>query len=315
VDTNGNTPLHLAVSHEDYVMTLVLLRKGADPNIANKSGVLPIQIAQRMRMSTIIALLPKFGSIVQPEEKVIPLSESSPVSLVDQVKIGLFGNEGVEIKQREQFRYGMETTIVSASAAGYLGFSETIPKIETFADTRDEKGCTVLMKACFRGHFNLVNALVSSKNLDRVDNYGNTALIWAIIAGRIDIAKLLVEQGASVNGTPFLKDGQIRPKVYNTPLAATAYLGNAEMTEYLLEKGAQPDEYIGLKKRTAIKIAAWLRQKSVVLTLIRHGAFVDQLVDAWMTTGIIALKKLSIENNPWIRLAPDGMYLVTNRQI
>jgi ankyrin repeat protein len=36
LDPFDNTPLHLSVSNEDYILTLILLRKGANPNIPNK---------------------------------------------------------------------------------------------------------------------------------------------------------------------------------------------------------------------------------------------------------------------------------------
>ncbi|KAH6561195.1 hypothetical protein BASA60_011564 [Batrachochytrium salamandrivorans] len=41
MDANNNTPLHLTVAQNDYVMTCFLLQKGADPNVANQSDVTP----------------------------------------------------------------------------------------------------------------------------------------------------------------------------------------------------------------------------------------------------------------------------------
>jgi hypothetical protein len=36
LDPFDNTLLHVSVSNDDYILTLILLRKGANPNIPNK---------------------------------------------------------------------------------------------------------------------------------------------------------------------------------------------------------------------------------------------------------------------------------------
>jgi ankyrin repeat protein len=51
----------------------------------------------------------------------------------------------------------------------------------------------------------------------------------AILSKRTDLAKLLIEKGASINATGV--NGI-------TPLHCAAYMGNAEITELLLKKGA-----------------------------------------------------------------------------
>jgi uncharacterized protein len=43
--TSGETALHITVSRRDATWTRFLLNKGANPNIADKKGVMPLQIA------------------------------------------------------------------------------------------------------------------------------------------------------------------------------------------------------------------------------------------------------------------------------
>ena len=43
--TSGETALHITVSRRDATWTRFLLQKGANPNIADKKGVMPLQIA------------------------------------------------------------------------------------------------------------------------------------------------------------------------------------------------------------------------------------------------------------------------------
>ncbi|CAB0031406.1 unnamed protein product [Trichogramma brassicae] len=41
-DNEGNTPLYLALYHDDKVMTRLLLRRGANPTVANEEGQIPL---------------------------------------------------------------------------------------------------------------------------------------------------------------------------------------------------------------------------------------------------------------------------------
>ncbi|RKO90563.1 hypothetical protein BDK51DRAFT_46509 [Blyttiomyces helicus] len=64
LDTFGNTPLHLAVHQCDLVLTNLLLLKGADPNVVNRSGVSPTVTARRMGFFRIVRILKKHGGVV-----------------------------------------------------------------------------------------------------------------------------------------------------------------------------------------------------------------------------------------------------------
>lgn len=293
-----------------------------------------------MNLTSIISLLLKFNSNGARDEKKIAPLES--LSLVEKVRIPLFVTEerGFEVKMRENFRMKMESCVCSSNAAAYLGFPELLLKND---EGRDLRGCTLLMKACYRGHTDIVKELIKrglgringsgsvfnkgannviekseqepsgnpfskvSSSLDQADYAGNTALIWAIIQNHIHLVKILVDEGgATVNGVAILKEGQIRPRVYMTPLAAACYGGHVEVVEYLLQKGAKINDYIGTKKMTALNIAALMRKKHVVVMLLRHSAFSEPESDIWLSSGIIQLKKRMLENNPWSQLAPEG---------
>ena len=57
----GTTALMLAILNVHYDLASMLLRKGADPNIADKDGVSPLQHAQDRRYDAIAAMIRDAG--------------------------------------------------------------------------------------------------------------------------------------------------------------------------------------------------------------------------------------------------------------
>src|SRR5690606_1223799 len=62
-------------------------------------------------------------------------------------------------------------------------------------------------------------------------SYGHTALMWAAAAGHVDVARLLLDAGASANA---------RSTAGDTPLHFAAAGGDAALIDLLLERGADP---------------------------------------------------------------------------
>ena len=79
--------------------------------------------------------------------------------------------------------------------------------------------------------------------------FGLTPLVWAALAGRVEVAEGLLRNGADVQGRG--KDG-------GTPLHAAAFLGRAQVAELLLQHGADPSagNHKGETPRDALK-AGW----------------------------------------------------------
>ncbi|KAH6581147.1 hypothetical protein BASA61_009218 [Batrachochytrium salamandrivorans] len=437
MDANNNTPLHLTVAQNDYVMTCFLLQKGADPNVANQSDVTPITIAKRMGYTKMINLLIMYGATPPPKhEKIfqnmpnndhgsadedgetegmsgrwqgkrnsmnpaphacsdlnsvtknilaVPqtgvslfgsvrqisdkqgcagtgdllsqtqtmhprgmqgtgqlvsngqlLSNSSYMTLIfNAVNISLIAplavynntqpsslsafNKSIDgtgfeedIQRRHMFQDSMESKHFTICNAAYLGLKAPLLQAVTQENINysDEAECTGLMKAAYRGNLDLVKCLVErGANVNSIDRYYNTPLIWSIIMGHISVVKYLIDEaGSDIHGmvpedqpgdAPLALAHQQRPFI--TPLIVAAYGGHLDITEYILCKGVDINTRVGPGRgQTALMIAAWMRRKAIVGLLLQNRAHVEPNVDAWLTKGMVHLKKVALEGNAWL---------------
>jgi ankyrin repeat protein len=83
--------------------------------------------------------------------------------------------------------------------AAYLGLTEAIESLIRYgADPMiaDRTGDIPLHKAVREGHLAAAQALAAVSNVNQSNNYGMTALHWACLNGRTDIAEMLLQYGA-----------------------------------------------------------------------------------------------------------------------
>lgn len=138
-------------------------------------------------------------------------------------------------------------------------------------NTKSSSGDTPLMLAVEKIH-NLRLLLDAKALLDEQNNYGNTALIEAIISNSNEAAKLLIKAGADTEIVNF--DGD---NAYNIALM----YGNTEIAK-LLEKKVELDTYYPKKDETCPICLDNLSMKKSVSTRCRHNFHEDCLAH-WRT--------------------------------
>ncbi|KAI8902868.1 ras guanine nucleotide exchange factor domain-containing protein [Globomyces pollinis-pini] len=307
-------------------MTCLLLLKGADPNIANRSNITPLQIAQIMGFTKVAKTLTQCGALKsdmkeQPAHEkyrrrsmnieLRPTAATNP-TMAYQALLGPFIT-GKTTKVAEQLvmedvdiiRSSLEMKVLTLADAAYLGFEKplmSVLKPET-VDYADDAGVTLLMKASLRGHLNLVKELMSKGcKVDEFDDNGNTAMVWAALGGHTKIVKILHQNNGSLEGAvlSFQEQGIPSPPGQMTPLMASVYNGHNTLTDYLLEQKCDLDIRCGPGNgRSALMIAAWSRRKRSVELLLQKKAKVDDDVEYWLPKGILYMKKIAVEKNAW----------------
>ena len=128
-------------------------------------------------------------------------------------------------------------------------------------NTVNEEGVPALILAAQRKSFNAIAVLVKDKktNLNVISKESENTLMLAAIQNQIDLAKLLIEQGAEVN-----KPGW-------TPLHYAATKGHIDIMRLLIEHSAYLDAE-SPNGTTALMMAAYYGTPQAVKLLLEEGA-------------------------------------------
>jgi ankyrin repeat protein len=217
---DGSTALFWAVEHDDKEMVRLLLRAGASPKTVNRYGVQPISLAAVNGSAPVLEMLLEAGA---DANAALP--------------------EG-------------ETTLMTAARAGNTDAVQLLIARGADVNARDtSRGQSALMWAAARDNADVVRVLVKS-GADvnaRTNRTGSTAggrrsesgntfqapaptgftpYLFAVRAGAVRAADVLLQNGAKVNDA--LSDGQ-------TALVVAAANAHWELADFLLDHGADPN--------------------------------------------------------------------------
>jgi ankyrin repeat protein len=195
---DGKTPLHVAAYGGHDRIVAFLIARGADVNAQTTNGSTPLHGAAYSGHAACAGMLLKAGAnpMAANSSGYTPFHGAAAGGSAEVVR--LFLDEGVDINAR---KHGGETALILAA----LG-----------------------------NHHDLARWLIEQgANLEVRDDYGRTALLLvARETGDVEMARLLLEQGADVNAVDRGDD---------TPLTLSAWRGFRELTDLLLENGAETD--------------------------------------------------------------------------
>jgi ankyrin repeat protein len=270
-DADGNTPLHLAVAggHEESLD--VLFRSfGVDLDAVNNAGLTPLHLAAKRNA---VAIAHKLVSAGASLDTVAP-DGRTPLH-----------------------------------AAALAGATEVVTALCRFDATaapvaRDGKKRTPLHCAAFLGYVETTRALAAAcaETIEMRDEQGNTPLMLACWAKRVDVARLLVSLGANVAATD-LSEGQ-------TVLHICAGSGSVELlTELLAVKDANMNAPRKSDGFTPLHFACALEQEATVRALLKAKADIN-VQDARKNTPLhIAVSKQFMRIA--LLLAANGAFMLT----
>lgn len=162
-----------------------------------------------------------------------------------------------------------------------LGFVEEFPDglKHTPLHFAASAGFVALIEELLKRHAD-INALTKEDPLTKVTC---TPLAYACGSGQLEAARLLLDRGASMDGTG--KEGR-------TPLMDAAHGGSAEVIELLLARGAP----INARSKRNLTALHCVRRRKIYDLLVRHGAAEDVLTDGGTTArGLLVYHKAWVE--------------------
>lgn len=254
------TPLYLASRNGSAAMVEVLLEAGADVNSANELGTTNLMMAAASGSVGAVESLLDHGASVNARETAREQTALMFAAALDRVPVvRLLASRGADLDAiSKMVAVGNDLVDEDGNpvpAPSRTGVTRRRPGGE--GRVTGMGGLTALHYASRAGLIDTVHALVEGgANVDRINPVDNTSpLIVAAINGRYEIAKYLLDQGASPNvketeGLTALYaalDSRWAPVAW-TPTASTTDSGivqekvtHLELMKALLERGADPD--------------------------------------------------------------------------
>ena len=293
-DENGLTPLMWASQQEVAAVVSLLLQRGANPYLAdrsgwtalhcaasngsvdgmqellkacrdgmdtvNKDGETPLLLAIRMHREEIARALMAAGADVRA-------SNNEGQNSLDVARSEKLHDLVVELHNMGAYPH-KDRALLDMARDGRMDrmkvFFENNP--DAVADVRDENGMTPLMFAAATGHTECAEMLLDAgADVNARDNVGMTPLLFAALEGRMDALKLLLAKGA---------DMQASTKGGWTPLLLAVGHRHTGMAQFLLHSGANVNA-ANIEGATPLHVAATNNHCEMVELLIVHGASLE----------------------------------------
>jgi len=250
---DGAMPLHWAAYWDDLALVTKLIAARANVNAVNDHGVTPLGLACENRNLAIVNALLSAGANpnLTPSSGETPLMTAVRAGSLDVVNALIQKSANVNAKEPSHD----QTALMWAVSREHADIVKRL--IEAGADVRARSRVRrrTVQLANRYGDQNSVRGVIET------DLGGFTPLLFAARVGSVDSAKALIAAGADVNDAA--PDGV-------SALVLAAHSGQGAVAEYLLERGARPnDDGAGY---TALHAAVLRGDVHLVEALLAHGA-------------------------------------------
>ncbi|XP_059211868.1 ankyrin repeat and SOCS box protein 2-like [Centropristis striata] len=327
----NQTALLLAASQGHVSCVDLLLKRGGDPNIANKEKETPLFAACEQPNEAVVKLLLRAGAKVNlcSVQGVSPLHEACRHGQLDICRTLLKAGADHHAKNI----YGIRPLFIAAQH-GHTAVLQLLASRGADVNGQAGDGASPLLEACKNGHVEAVKTLLSLKadanlsmksgllplhaavqnnhsriveilipitNRVSVQNSGISPLHIAAKTNNDDILELLIASGFDVNTKLSEDQSLMYEDRRSTALYFSVYNGNMEGAEMLLEAGADPN----LDVFNPLLIAVRLCNMDMAALLLEHGADVNAQIFTRPSSFPAAIL-LRMESLPMLKLLLDN---------
>ena len=254
------SPLLAAFFKEDIDTASSLLRRGADINVLDKSGMGPLYRASQSRRIDIVRLLLEHNADVNLRNTsgATPLFPSCSVNDMEISRLLL--QQGADVNSRDKYGF---TPLHRAAQNGHLEVVGLLVESGADVDPRDNYSRTPLYGASFWGHVKVAKLLIQhGADVRSRDMDNRTSLFTASYNGHAKLAELLIQLGTDVD---------CRDTYGWTPLCAASYSGNVKTVELLIQCSADVSSR-DIDGQTPLHMASSGGRIQTAELLIQHGA-------------------------------------------
>ena len=333
---DGDTSLMVAIKNQHEEVVKILVNAGANLNIQNENRETALLLAYFYdSMPEITKLLIEAGSYpdIQDESGYTALIAAAEFERKDDIELLISAKADLNIQDKKG-----QTALFKASTDNYLEIVILLIAAGADLDVPDENMETAFKIASDRDHEEIVQILLDAGtqlsiieyskrgNIAKVeeliengedvnfqDSNGLTALMYAFQNGREDIAKILVDAGATVDNIPQLimatrnndldlvikliesrTDLDIRNQFNLTALMVASVNGFYDIAKLLVDSDADLD-LKNLRDESALIVASKSGCLDIVNLLIDFGANLDFKTISSDTALILATQNGDIE--------------------
>ena len=200
----------------------ILLKKGADVNLADKCDITPLHYAALSGNLELVQYLVEQGADVNAtdNEKKNVLTYAAQSGNLELVK--WLVKQGLDLNAKD---YDNNTVLHYAAQSGNLELVQWLVKQGLDINAKDNDKETVLHYAAQSGNVELVQWLVEQGlDINAKGDDNNTVLNYAAQSGNLELVKWLVEQGADILSAPLILDDAIRSR-------------SIKMVQWLIDQG------------------------------------------------------------------------------
>ncbi|MEJ0035849.1 MAG: ankyrin repeat domain-containing protein [Gammaproteobacteria bacterium] len=242
----GVRPLHLAINNGDVVMVKLLLAEHADPNSADTTGESCLMMAARVgNLDIVKALLDKRAAVdaADPEYHQTPLMVAARAGYAPIVSLLIKHGAKVDAQTRtgETPKFRTPGSNSGSKGAGIVrgGWPERGERDPT------PGAKTPLLYATREGHDDVAKLLLDAgASIEKADADGVTPLLMAVLNGNVPLARMLIARGANVRVSDWYGE---------TPLWAAVDLRNIDV--------AGPSHDNGIDRESAFALVKLLLDK------------------------------------------------------
>lgn len=284
----GRTALHVAAKNGKLYVVKYLISKGIDINSRDEAEWTPLMSAVYGGELNTVRYLIDVGADINAKSRLCSTSLhfAADSGELDIVKCLVFKGANVNAKNID-----CRTPLHFAADNGNLSVIKYLIRKGADINAEDEYANIPLYFAIRNRKLEIVKYLVDKTDIN--NKYNDTLLHLAVCSGELDVAKYLVSRGVDINAkSKFLplhlsslrglnivgyfvkKVASAEGGYYETPLHYAVFHGNLEITEYLIEKGAD----VNARNRnsdTPLHLAAMNGNVDIAKILLKHNADVN----------------------------------------